>query len=117
MTSSDTELGLTGLDTGTARLNVPLLLAALAPQVAVLFGLLAVVPVEGAAAVVVAVGGVLAIAVYRQYATRVAAKPGYERSDLLHRLMGFAIVTSLVLLVLVVVPFAVDRATGACACV
>jgi len=100
-----------------ARLNLPLLALALAPQVVVLLGLAGVIPLAGLTAVIVALLGVLAIAIYRQYAARISGRPGYERSPMLHRVMTIAIVTSVILLGAVVIPFAVDTATGACACI
>lgn len=118
MTLTDQDLGLS--DSGgygeSARLSLPLFGLAITPQIVVLLGLTGVLTLTGLAAVVVAGVGVVSIAVYRQYAARVAGRPGYERSTALHRLMALAIVTSVVLLGAVVIPFALDTATGACAC-
>jgi hypothetical protein len=98
------------------RLNVPLFLVVLVPQLLAALALAGVVPLSGGLAVAVSVLGVVGIGVYRQYAARLAGHPGYERVEALHRLMAVAIVTGVALLLTHVVLFAMDVATGACAC-
>jgi len=60
--------------------------------------------------------GIVALLVFKQYATRLAGEPTYEHARWVNRALVVGLVAALTLLVVHLYPLAEDIATGICAC-